>query len=70
MTDGKPVVFVFRYIRYLPIELRRKGIRYISALPGILCFVCADDGQESVSFKELTCRVIPVDREFRLRRRS
>ena len=27
--------------------------------------MCANNGQESISFEELTCRVIPVDQEIR-----
>jgi hypothetical protein len=51
MTDGKPVVLVLRYIRYLSLaavspfpfdEVKRESGRKDS--PGILSFMCSNNG--------------------------
>jgi hypothetical protein len=63
ITEGKPVVFVFRYMRYL--EIINKRISHLPLclpvdLPSILSLMRPDDGEQVVSLKEITRSLITL----------
>jgi hypothetical protein len=61
MTEGKPVVLVFRYMRYLHgqfIKLANRDRKEV--LPCILSLVCSDDRQQIIAFKKVTRSLVSV----------
>lgn len=61
MTEGKPVVLVLRYIRYLQEELAsvtESPTSQATSVPCILRLVRSDYRQKVVTLKELACCVV------------
>lgn len=58
MTEGKPVVLVLRYIRYLVTSQIRHKRSVAQDSPCVLRFVGSDDREKVVSFKESTCSCV------------
>ena len=64
ITEGKPVVFVFRYMRYLAFINKRisRLLVYLQVdLPSILSLMRPDDREQVVSLKEITRSLITLE---------
>lgn len=77
INDGKPVAWDLRYMRYLEnrVELEKR-IKVLFShllatdklLPGILSFMCANDGEQIVVLQEITaCSVAIIFRSIKMK---